>query len=200
MTDDCRNLDRLYDVLERLSEKICCGTCGVCENDLIYLLDSEVRTFEKLNVPIIEIEGVYFLQKSAADDGFCPFRDRIKRSCTIYNMRPACCRLFPLEIRSEALNPFWALCLYCPKTSDETSNLKSIALSFLPDIEESLSQDLLDSFIKADKISRRIEVVLGVNSKAELLQAVRISSRRIRNEVPIRRESCKGALALRTLR
>jgi Fe-S-cluster containining protein len=162
----------LYIVLDRMSEKLKCGSCGSCENDLIYLLPDEVPIFKDIGIDLIEVEGVHFLVKNSGDNQYCPFRDQEKCQCRIYNNRPAICRMFPLEIKETDKGIWWGLCLYCPKVQNNEGNFCELLIQHIPEIEHCLNEDLQSFMIHADRICRRLELICGVPTKAALIRPV----------------------------
>lgn len=164
----------LYEVLDKMSEKLKCGSCGVCENDLIYLFPNEVPIFKDMGIDLIEIEGVNFIVKNSDDNQYCPFRDQEKFQCRIYNNRPAICRMFPLEIKETENGDWWGLCLYCPKVQaqDVQDDFCDLLIKHIPEIESCLNEDLRLFMTQADRVCRRLELICGVPTKAKLVRPV----------------------------
>ncbi len=173
--DMIKSYQMLYEVLDRMSDKLNCGNCGVCENDLIYLLPGEVPFFRKLGIDLIEVEGVHFLVKAPNDGQYCPFRDQETRTCSIYSNRPAICRMFPLEIKKTDEEYWWGMCLYCPKVSNSQSGFRESLTQHIPEIELSLSREMKAFLAHADRVCNRIEIALGLPTKATLLRPVKIN-------------------------
>ena len=155
-----------------MSDELRCGSCGICENDLIYLLPNEVSFFRNLSIDLIEIEGVHFLIKRTNDKQYCPFRDQTSGNCTIYDYHPAICRLFPLEIKEENGIFGWAVGLYCPKVISNQDNFLDRLFRYIPDIEKYLDQDLIRFFAHADKICIRTEMIMGSPTKSAWIKEV----------------------------
>ncbi|MEW6714625.1 MAG: YkgJ family cysteine cluster protein [Nitrospirota bacterium] len=166
---------KLYEVLDRMSDKLNCGTCGVCENDLIYLLPDEEPFFRKMGIDLIEVEGVHFLVKTPKDGQYCPFRDQQTRTCSIYNNRPAICRMFPLEIKETDEGYWWGMCLYCPKVSNSQNGFRESLIQHIPEIESCLSEEMKVFLGHADRVCSRIELVLGLPTKAALIRPMTIN-------------------------
>lgn len=163
---------KLYTILDQMSDKLNCGTCGVCENDSIYLLPDEVQVFKALDVDPIEIDGVHFLPKAPADNQYCPFRDQKSHNCTIYDKRPAICRMFPLEIKKVDDVYWWGVCLYCPRVFNNKDGFSDYLIQHITAIELCLSKELLSFLGYADRICSRIDTIAGLPTKASLIRPV----------------------------
>ena len=92
----------------------CRGCTSCCERGgLVYVKDDEREALSRLDVPMINISGVTFIKRLA--DGTCPMLDRVGKQCSIYEDRPLCCRLFPLDILSIDRKLQWAVSNQCPE-------------------------------------------------------------------------------------
>jgi Fe-S-cluster containining protein len=76
------------------------------------VLPEEKVKLESLGVPIVTVNGVYFIQR--AEGGACPMLSKEGRRCTIYEERPICCRLYPIDLLNRKGAIEWALYEYCP--------------------------------------------------------------------------------------
>jgi hypothetical protein len=96
------------------SRLVNCKGCTACceQGGLVYVRDEEVEPLEKIGVPIISVGGVAFIQR--LPDGSCPMLDRAAKQCSIYEQRPLCCRLFPLDVLTIDGKLNWALSTHCP--------------------------------------------------------------------------------------
>ncbi|OQY50335.1 MAG: hypothetical protein B6247_21695 [Candidatus Parabeggiatoa sp. nov. 2] len=87
------------------------------------------------------INGSYYSVKTTYD-GYCVFYDKQKRVCTIYEIRPVDCRLYPFDI--DAFDPDendrWVL-FECPYSQqfDETTIEKMIS-----DFESNYAKEIID--------------------------------------------------------
>lgn len=92
-----------------------CKGCTICceKGGLVNVLKQEVDTLRCLGVPLFEIDGINFIQR--LQDGSCPMLDREGRGCSIYEHRPLCCRLYPLDVISIGRQLRWALATLCPE-------------------------------------------------------------------------------------
>src|SRR5438105_6059641 len=91
-----------------------CKGCTVCceRGGLVFLEEDEVAGLNDLEVPILRVNGVPFIKRLA--DGSCPMLDKGRRECTIYEDRPLCCRLFPIDgLRVEG-RLRWGVSDICP--------------------------------------------------------------------------------------
>lgn len=87
-----------------------CSSC--CENGLVYVLAEEREELESLGVPLVCIDGVYYIQRSTG--GACPMLDRKSGKCEIYDSRPVCCRLYPVDVFNRNGTLEWGIYEYCP--------------------------------------------------------------------------------------
>jgi Fe-S-cluster containining protein len=78
----------------------------------VYVRNEEVSKLIQLNVPLTKIGDVTFIQR--LPDGSCPMLDRVDKKCSIYNDRPQCCRLFPLDLILTEGHLRWAISNDCP--------------------------------------------------------------------------------------
>ena len=61
----------------------------------------------------MRLEGISFIERMP--DGSCPMLDRQRRRCSIYDDRPFCCRLFPIDILKLDGQLQWAISGQCPQ-------------------------------------------------------------------------------------
>lgn len=95
------------------SELVTCRGCTkCCESGLVYVREEEAESLRALGVPIVELDGVLFIESRA--DGSCPMLDRERKCCSIYEDRPLCCRLFPIDILKLNGKMSWAVSSQCP--------------------------------------------------------------------------------------
>src|SRR3989442_16016557 len=86
----------------------CKGCTSCCERGgLVFVRDEEVTALRRIGVPIITIGHVAFIKR--LPDGSCPMLDRKDKKCSIYEDRPQCCRLFPLDVLTMGGELKWAL-------------------------------------------------------------------------------------------
>ncbi len=102
-----------------------CNSCTACceKGGLVYIENEEVHRLASLGVPIVTVDGVTFIKRMA--DGSCPMLDRERKKCSIYENRPLCCRLFPLDVLSINGKLQWAISNDCPEDRKLFTNLQS---------------------------------------------------------------------------
>lgn len=95
----------------------CCNTTG-----LIWVLPSEVEPMRAVgaNLGVSEHGELFYVSRQTPN---CPMLDLEKRQCTIYQERPLCCRLFPLDMRFQPGRlPRWVLFHTCPENRMKSLN------------------------------------------------------------------------------
>lgn len=74
-----------------------CSGCGACCSNILPLSTEEVNRIAKY----IQKHGIKEQKKTYASpdamDMTCPFRDDVSRKCTIYEVRPAICRVYKCD-------------------------------------------------------------------------------------------------------
>ena len=101
MTNNSNNYDLnvLYEAVKKLSDMPDCKTCRLCEENvgLVYLLPQEEKIIKNLGIKIQKsTDKVNFIFRNK--DGWCDAYDYKNNKCTIYNNRPLCCRIYPLDL------------------------------------------------------------------------------------------------------
>ena len=93
-----------------------CGGCTACceRGGPVYVREEEVEGLRELGVPIVTTGGVAYIRRLA--DGSCPMLDRVGKRCRIYEKRPQCCRLFPLDVLVIDGRLQWAISDLCPES------------------------------------------------------------------------------------
>lgn len=162
----------LYNVLDELSRELRCGTCSVCENDLVYLLPGEVARFRGLGAALIDMDGVSFVTKQPGCDELCPFRDQSGGQCAIYDQRPACCRMFPLDISYRGDELWWVARSYCPKVAYDRDLIRDHLVPYISRIERCLNGELLSFMAHVDEVTGNMEAYLGIQSGSRFIRPV----------------------------
>jgi Fe-S-cluster containining protein len=144
----------------------CNGCTSCCERGgLVYLHDDEVDELVRLGVPIMEVDSVAFIQRRPG--GACPMLDQSNKKCSIYDRRPLCCRLFPLDLLSLARGLQWALANDCPEERKRFeskqgmgSRLGSGSIGRIADaLTTYLNPEDLAYFARKERIARRLEML-----------------------------------------
>jgi len=146
-----------------------CNGCTVCceSGGMVYVRDEEVPQLRSLKVPLVAIDGVTFIKR--LPDGSCPMLDRRGNNCSIYENRPLCCRLFPLDVLGRNGRLTWAVSNECPEDRRLFAGLQgrdsrlgfgtvSIMASMLDD---SLKEDDAAYFKRKEEVSVRVDILDG---------------------------------------
>jgi Fe-S-cluster containining protein len=140
-------LRKMRGKLDRLSDQIECNTCELCEEGAVYVLSFEVPLMERLGIPLINIDGSYFLEKKGQ---YCPAHDKnnkMGRRCKIYSERPICCRLFPMDIFVENGQLKWIVFNDCPIVKHKLNNNSLNAFTEIAeDFEALITKEIADEF------------------------------------------------------
>jgi len=84
-SDNYKEVDALY---SRLPELDCKGLCQECCGPILMSRIEWLRLQERTGMPLEKF------QNEAAADYICPFLDRTKGVCSVYDIRPLVCRLW----------------------------------------------------------------------------------------------------------
>jgi len=137
-------LMRMRKTLDKLSEQVECNTCDLCEEGAVYILNLEVPLMKSLNVPLVNIDGSYFLEKKGR---YCPAYNEKEKRCAIYSERPICCRLFPLDIFVKEEKLKWIVFDDCPiiKHKVEDGSLNCI-IEIAKKFDTLITKEIADEF------------------------------------------------------
>lgn len=149
------------------SRLVNCKGCTVCceRGGLVYVGHDEVAGLKRLLVPLVAIDGVTFIKR--LPDGSCPMLDRSGKKCSIYENRPLCCRLFPLDVLSISGRLQWALSTQCPEdrklftTSQGIGSrlgFGSVAL-IASMLDNSLNEGDAAYIARKEQVSARVEIL-----------------------------------------
>ena len=171
--DNPVELNDLYKVADEVSNKLvsCNGCTKCCESGLAYALPEEVDNLTSIGVPLIEIDEIHYIKRTPR--GKCSMLDEQHSRCSIYEDRPLCCRIFPLDLFSRDLEggkkikPSWGIYNYCPPENVKPIVLKNKrpeldleTISIMSDlIERSLPKKVLNFLFNEDKVTARIELL-----------------------------------------
>jgi Fe-S-cluster containining protein len=153
--------------IERALSKLvsCEGCTKCCEKGIAYVLPEEKEHLELLGVPLIEIDGIYFIKRKK--DGSCSMLDKENRQCSIYSDRPMCCRAFPLDVFSRRGRLEWGIYTYCPtdRLVTITGNNRKASVDFdvvchlASSLEKHITEDVLDFLEREDRIVAKVELL-----------------------------------------
>lgn len=180
MNLDRNNIQLLRLSAERVAELVVscksCTTC--CENGLVYIFNDEIEIMKALNVPLIEIKGIHYIQRLKG--GRCPMLKKAQKKCTIYADRPVCCRLYPLDVFNRNGQLEWGLYTYCPEERKShrlltTANGRinyGLVLQALRMIEGTLGERRIQFLADEDLVSAEYEILDQFRSHFEVLGGV----------------------------
>ena len=143
----------------------CKGCIRCCEHGLVYVVDDERERLINLGVPLVSASGVSFIQRRS--DGSCPMLDREGKRCTIYEDRPLCCRLFPLDLFAFEGELGWAVADKCPEDRKffEASGASHFRLGgraireIAAALDGRMDDDLREFFRRKERAAARVEVI-----------------------------------------
>lgn len=159
-------LKALHRTADDVSNKLvsCNGCTKCCESGIVYVLPEEVNHLKSRGVPLINIDGIDYIQRK---NGICSMLDRQHSRCSIYEDRPLCCRLFPLDVFNRTTNPTWGVYNYCPPENvkpiildGEKPELDLFIISIISDsIERVLPKKVLNFLINEDRVTAELELL-----------------------------------------
>lgn len=108
------DFEKIRSLTDEVSHKVvsCQGCTKCCEKGLVYVMPEEKESLLELGVPIINIDGIDFIKRRS--DGSCWMLDKKNKKCSIYERRPFCCQVFPLDLFSRHGKKEWIMYTYCP--------------------------------------------------------------------------------------
>lgn len=160
-------LKELYKIAEDISNNLvsCNGCTECCESGIVYVLPEEVSHLESIGVPLIKIDGINYIKRNPYM--ICSMLDRQHSKCSIYEDRPLCCRIFPLDIFGRESKLLWGIYNYCPKKNvkpiilrNQKPELDLEVISMMADsIEKSLPKKVLNFLFEEDRVTAQIELL-----------------------------------------
>jgi Fe-S-cluster containining protein len=153
------NLNPLYDILRPLASQPECKSCKLCEEHvgLVYLLGQEAAKSHDMEIPVsISSRGVQYLARTP--DGWCAAFDPQANLCRIYNDRPLCCQLYPLDLMRLDGEVWWVIHDECPIARRfQRDRRLEILMAMTIALERTLSDEQLQSWLITDRVSQDIE-------------------------------------------
>ncbi|MBU4287112.1 MAG: YkgJ family cysteine cluster protein [Proteobacteria bacterium] len=161
------NIKSLRCAMERAAKLVVsCKYCtSCCENGLVYIFDEEVPIMQALDVPLVNIKGVHYIQRKIG--GSCPMLNSKNQGCSIYPDRPFCCRLYPLDVFNRSGKLEWGFYTFCPEkkkkagamvTAEGASN-HGLVLQALRMIENILGEERMKYLAYEDLVSAEYELL-----------------------------------------
>lgn len=153
------DLHLLYEILQPLTSQPECQTCKLCEENigLVYLLSTEHKQISKLDIPIaITSRGAKYIARTP--QGCCAAFNDANNTCTIYERRPLCCRLYPLDLITVNDEIWWVIHSECPIATRFLVERKLELLAAMTvTIEKAMGRELLQNWLISDGMSQNIE-------------------------------------------
>lgn len=149
----------IYKALEVLADQPECKVCRLCEEHvgLVYLLDDEVNRCQQFKENIVTTsEGISYTKRTK--DGWCSFFDITTNTCQIYDIRPLCCRVYPLDLVHMQDGIWWVIHEGCPIAQRFIQEHKmDVLISIAFCIERLLTKNQIYNWLMQDKLSQQIE-------------------------------------------
>jgi Fe-S-cluster containining protein len=131
----------------------------LCEENigLVYLLGTEHKEISKLGIPVaITSRDAQYIGRTP--QGCCAAFDDANNACAIYENRPLCCRLYPLDLVSINDELWWVIHSQCPIAQRFFIERKlDILAAMTVAIEKTIGQELLRRWLNSDRMSQNIE-------------------------------------------
>lgn len=160
-------LKKLYEALAPLTSQPDCASCELCERNvgLVYVLGDERASLESSCVPLATTsEGIAYI--SRPEHGWCPCYDTSTKRCQIYDNRPLCCRLYPLDLMEIDSAIWWVIHTECPIAQRFQRERKLDALAAMTvAIENAVSPEQLRNWLQQDQTSQTVEAFSSERSK-----------------------------------
>lgn len=160
-----KTLQNLYKALDNLLAGIS-KACRQCSYDdckgYVWLLPKESSRIFQAGIPILEVNNSIsfispFKGKKIDIERFkpnCPLCKR--RRCTIRELRPLACRMYPLNFLKKGDIVYLVLHLDCRYAQDKKDDqkFKSKAEALIRSIDQKLMRQILDVYLSYDRITK----------------------------------------------
>lgn len=152
-------LNKLYKIASFLSNQEECKTCRLCEDNvgLVYIFKIESAGIgRRYTVPTSA--GLKFFVRT--EDGHCPYFNKESGTCGIYEHRPLCCRIYPLDLLFDDGEYWWIAYSDCPIFKRYEKNLSlNILRNKLLSLENDLDTRILTEWKNIAVNIRSIELI-----------------------------------------
>src|ERR1051326_8241556 len=149
----------LYKILKPLTSQPECQTCRLCEENvgLVYLMGDEATKAQDHGLHVLTTDrGVQYLKRT--NEGWCSSFDPSTNTCKIYNDRPLCCRIYPLDLMKINGEIWWVIHAECPIAQRfQRERRLSIFAAMTVAMERALTDEQLQHWLVQDKTSQEIE-------------------------------------------
>lgn len=161
------DISELYDLFKILTAQPECRTCSLCEEHvgLVYLLDSEAEKAKNSSLPVLTTStGVQYLGRTR--EGWCCSFDPDANTCRIYEQRPLCCRIYPLDLMQLDGEIWWVIHSECPIAQRfQRERMLSTLAAATSAVEGKISESQLKRWMTQDRFSQMIEAFSYDESK-----------------------------------
>jgi hypothetical protein len=160
-------MDALYSTLELLSAQPECRTCNLCERNvgLVYLIGEEGDRMGRAGKEsAMTSEGVRYLERKQSNHGarWCGCFDVEHNQCTVYDIRPLCCRLYPIDLMRLDGVLWWIVHAQCPIAERfERERRLDVLAAVTVRLESELSPEQLRMWVNTDRASQTIEAFVS---------------------------------------
>ncbi len=150
----------LYEILQPLASQPECSSCILCEKNvgLVYLLGKEAERIQARGQSLISITSnqVEYLNRKAG--GWCACFAEGTNTCGIYEDRPLCCRLYPLDLMEIDQAVWWVMHAECPIGQRFLQERKTDLLAAMTGaLERHITFQQYQKWIAQDRTSKNIE-------------------------------------------
>jgi Fe-S-cluster containining protein len=153
------SLNKLYEIASFLSNQEECKTCRLCEDNigLVYVFNKESKKIGQEHATSTS-SGLNFFVRT--HDGHCPYFNIELGECGIYENRPLCCRIYPLDLLFEDGEYWWIAYSDCPIFKRYNKNLSLYILrDKLLSIEDQLDNRTLMEWKNIAVKIRSVELI-----------------------------------------
>lgn len=157
-----------------------CSGCSCCDAGTVYVFPHEMDELKSKGVELAEAFGFYFIPQREKG---CIYYNAEKIRCEIYDHRPICCRLFPLDISlsSHESRLYWVCYKGCKQVSKLIKEVKTrrAVFNILDEIERSLTEEDIVNWHNMNIVTRRLERGENVLTKYQILRPLRCDIHKI---------------------
>jgi Fe-S-cluster containining protein len=165
-------ISRIYPLLRLLTSQPECDTCRLCEENvgLVYLLRDEISRAANAGAMVVaSADEKGYIERT--HHGWCGCFDAATGRCRIYDSRPLCCRIYPLDLIRFDDGIWWVIHEECPigiRFYRERQTDLLAAVTF--EIERQLTDKELLSWLSQDRFSQNVEALSRDSIKVRRLR------------------------------
>lgn len=149
----------------------CVGCDLCCKGNLIPVMNDEGARLSRRGLEILESEDKGFIRKRGVA---CPAFDESAFRCRVYEDRPLCCRLFPVDLIKIDGELHWVIYSYCPMAKRMLREGDGWDIeAFLVEAESVLDSRMVEEYGNHDSRSAELALLQGVQEPYLLLRKFR---------------------------